>query len=479
MNFKLLLATILVLTIIVVNTSLIYVGVNNFLSYYEDEPSGTTWADAYRITAYMNETHLVVIASTREEIPDVGSESLISRGLNFFIDTDNDLTTGAYINSPSIYMGAEYIVYGAIIEKQDNVYKYVSLSIYNATGQRINIIKNTTWLTYNKTSLTISIPLNILNIGQNSYIRIYIPKFLSRYIDNIYKINSITLQKVSNITIDGKDNDWRDITPIITDIDPRKEPDSVQKFNFTRLYMGINNESLFFGVKFAESMNDSMRDYSYVMQDTYIQIDLNNDGKYYLLLLVGRVFGKTRIYGRNLTSGSSINIRAYSPKYSTGKTDFLEASISKKILGTNFTDSTNITIKVNYEIIYFIDTLGEYDANSIRIILYNNTTYIIKPVRGVYYYRFDIGNYTLNRLTLENTYPWNQSSRSILHLMEYYNNPAPYCKIESNYTIESNYYIIGYIPLKEQYNKTNTIYMNTEGNNTFHYSTKYKETTIT
>ncbi len=157
----------------------------------------------------------MVIASTREEIPNVGSESLISQGLNFFIDIDNDLTTGAYINSPSIYMGVEYIVYGGIIVKQDSVYKSMSLSIYDATGQRINIIKNTTWLTYNKTSLTISIPLNTLNIGQNSYIRIYIPKILSRYIDNVYKTNSTTLQKVSNITIDEKDNDWRNITPII------------------------------------------------------------------------------------------------------------------------------------------------------------------------------------------------------------------------------------------------------------------------
>ncbi len=86
-------------------------------------------------------------------------ESLISRGLNFFIDIDNDLTTGAYINSPSIYMGAEYIVYGGIIVKQGSVYKSMSLSIYNATGQKINIIKNTTWLTYNKTSLTISITI--------------------------------------------------------------------------------------------------------------------------------------------------------------------------------------------------------------------------------------------------------------------------------------------------------------------------------
>ncbi len=182
---------------------------------------------------------------------------------------------------------------------------------------------------------------------------------MSRYIDDAYKTNSITLHKVSNITIDEKDYDLRDITPIIIDINPRMETDSVQKFNFTRLYMGINNESLFFGVEFADSMDDSMDGYSYAIQDTYIQIDLNNDEKYDLLFLVGRVFGKTRIYRRNLTSGSSINIHAYSPKYSTGKTDFLKASISEELLGANLTDSTNITIKADYEVIYFIDTLRE------------------------------------------------------------------------------------------------------------------------
>ncbi len=42
MNFKLLLGTILVLTTTVVNISLIYVSENDALTYYEDEPNGTT-----------------------------------------------------------------------------------------------------------------------------------------------------------------------------------------------------------------------------------------------------------------------------------------------------------------------------------------------------------------------------------------------------------------------------------------------------
>ncbi len=88
--------TILALTILLllsIVSPLLTSSTDNQL-YYVDEESGTGFADSYKVTAWINSTHLVVEGVNRESIPAIESGSEFVKGLYLMVDVDNDLNAG-------------------------------------------------------------------------------------------------------------------------------------------------------------------------------------------------------------------------------------------------------------------------------------------------------------------------------------------------------------------------------------------------
>ncbi len=118
---------------------------------------------------------------------------------------------------------------------------------------------------------------------------------MTRYIDTSYTFISTTIPKAENITIDGDSSDWRNVAPIITDYDKSFDHPSLQAFNLTKLYIALDNESLYFAAKFAEPMNNKYSNFSLFRQDVYVSFDIDSDGSFDLYFIARRYSHRTFI----------------------------------------------------------------------------------------------------------------------------------------------------------------------------------------
>lgn len=415
--------------------------------YHDDLTSFAQWADVGNMSAWINGTHLLVSFKFADSIPEIHSANTFLRQVYVYIDADFNVSTGAGGGSyASIMYGGDYSVYAKVQGGSGGFTRYLTIYTYAKDGSTLNRELKSEWLDFDNYTLTVGIPLTYLNITPDLPVRIFGSMTLNEYKDVVEMVVRQQLPAVHNISLDGNSSDWEGVEPLFRDTDEGNDPEEFTPYNITTMYVGVDGDFMYFGVKFAAPLSVSDMKSGNLNQAARLFLDVNNDGAYDYELTFMRWSSYATVHIYNFTSHKGINNNIYDPKSSGSEGDFIEYRINATSL--NLPIETDFRLRLLSANSYSFDILG---INAGRVRLYLNTgegAYVAKPYGGQYLGALLSGReYNLVHLYINTTFI-NTSQGKLVYGM-YLNEPTAKGTIEAPHDNTSLYYCIKIWPKED------------------------------
>lgn len=200
------------------------------VTIYYDTTEYTGRGDISSVSILANNSHIKFQVNYEEEI--INSTDYLRLG-DIFIDVDRNKSTGYR----KYGMGAEYRVdidvYGIGIRGLADIAYWNSTLFTFIEVYPVNIETQSS-------CILLHVPLNQLGIDNETSLDIR-TAFRTRIIDRGLNLFTYNWNNLRNITLDGNDNDWGEISPVFTDTIEGFEEQS----DLTNFYMCHNNTHLF------------------------------------------------------------------------------------------------------------------------------------------------------------------------------------------------------------------------------------------